>query len=182
MARFSTSIKVPDRTGRIADVVLGFDSPDQYWHEPTPPFFGAVVGRYGNRIAKGTFTLDGKTYSLAINNPPNSLHGGNKGFDKQIWDVTTKDSAAGSSATFSRTSPDGEEGFPGTVKASVTYTLTEKNELIVDYQRDDRRERHMPINMTQHSYFNLAGEGSGAILDHASSRSTPIATRRSMRR
>jgi aldose 1-epimerase len=159
-----TSIKVPDRGGKIADVVLGFDSPDEYWHEPTPPFFGAVVGRYGNRIAKGKFTLDGKTYSLAVNNPPNSLHGGNKGFDKQIWDVTTKDAAEGSSATFSRTSPDGEEGFPGTVKASVTYTLTEKNELIVDYHATT--DKATPINLTQHSYFNLAGEGGGTILDH----------------
>src|SRR5437763_54325 len=82
-----TSIKVPDRAGRIADVALGFDTPERYWAEPTPPYFGAVVGRYGNRIAKGKFTVDGKAYSPAINNTPNSLHGGNKGFDKQIWDV-----------------------------------------------------------------------------------------------
>jgi aldose 1-epimerase len=171
-----TSIKVPDRAGKIADVVLGFDSPDQYWHEPTPPYFGAVVGRYGNRIAKGKFALDGKTYSLAINNPPNSLHGGNKGFDKQVWDVTTKETPAGSSATFSRTSPDGEEGFPGTLQARVTYTLTEKNELIVDYHATT--DKATPINLTQHSYFNLAGEGSGTILDHVltidADRYTPV--------
>ena len=159
-----TSIKVPDKTGKIADVVLGFDSPEPYWHEPTPPYFGAVVGRYGNRIAKGKFTLDGKTYTLAINNAPNSLHGGNKGFDKQVWDVTTKNGADGSSAVFSRTSPDGEEGFPGTLKAQVTYTLTEKNELIVDYHATT--DKATPVNLTQHSYFNLAGEGSGTILDH----------------
>ena len=159
-----TSIKVPDRSGTIADVALGFDAPDTYWAEPTPPFFGAVVGRYGNRIAKGKFTLDGKTYSLAINNAPNTLHGGNKGFDKQVWNVAIKEDAAGSSAIFSRTSPDGEEGYPGTLQARVTYTLTEKNELIVDYHATS--DKATPVNLTQHTYFNLAGEGSGTILDH----------------
>jgi len=159
-----TSIRVPDRGGRIADVVLGFDSPDQYWHEPTPPYFGAVVGRYGNRIAKGKFTVDGKTYVLATNNGPNSLHGGNKGFDKQVWDVTTKDAAEGSQAIFSRTSKDGEEGYPGTLQVRVTYTLTDKNELIVAYHATT--DKATPVNLTQHSYFNLAGEGSGTILDH----------------
>ena len=159
-----TSIKVPDRTGTIADVALGFDRPEQYWAEPLPPFFGAVVGRYGNRIAKGKFTLDGKTYTLAINNAPNTLHGGNKGFDKQVWTVTTKDEAAGSSAVFSRPSPDGEEGYPGTLQARVTYTLTEKNELIVEYHATT--DKATPVNLTQHSYFNLAGEGVGTILDH----------------
>src|SRR5262249_31531866 len=159
-----TSIKVPDREGKIGDVALGFDQPEQYWAEPLPPFFGAVVGRYGNRIAKGTFTLDGKTYSLAINNPPNTLHGGTKGFDKQVWSVTTKEDGAGSSASFSRTSPDGEEGYPGTLQVHVTYTLTEKNELIVDYHATT--DKATPVNLTQHSYFNLAGEGAGTILDH----------------
>src|SRR3954468_110578 len=159
-----TSIKVADRAGKVADVTLGFDRPEQYWAEPTPPYFGAVVGRYGNRIAKGKFTLDGKTYSLAINNAPNTLHGGNKGFDKQVWSVTTKEDASGSSAVFSRTSPDGEEGYPGTLQARVTYTLTEKNELIVDYHATT--DKATPVNLTQHTYFNLAGEGSGTILDH----------------
>jgi aldose 1-epimerase len=159
-----TSIKVPDRAGKIADVALGFDSPEKYWAEPTPPFFGAVVGRYGNRIAKGKFTVDGKAYSLAINNAPNSLHGGNKGFDKHVWEVTTKEGPDGSSAIFSRTSPDGEEGYPGTLKATVTYTLTEKNELIVAYHATT--DKATPVNLTQHSYFNLSGEGSGTILDH----------------
>jgi aldose 1-epimerase len=173
-----TSIKVPDRNGKAADVVLGFDAPDQYWHEPTPPFFGAVVGRYGNRIAKGKFTLDGKTYSLAINNAPNSLHGGNKGFDKQVWDVTTRNGEDGASAIFTRTSPDGEEGYPGTLQARVTYTLTEKNELIVDYHATT--DKATPVNLTQHSYFNLSGEGSGTILDHVltidADRYTPVDT------
>ena len=159
-----TSIKVPDKAGKIADVALGFDRPEQYWAEPFPPYFGAIVGRYGNRIAKGKFTIDGKPFSLAINNTPNSLHGGTKGFDKQLWTVTTKDGAGGSSATFSRTSPDGEEGYPGALQARVTYTLTEKNELIVDYHATT--DKATPVNLTQHSYFNLAGEGSGTILDH----------------
>jgi aldose 1-epimerase len=173
-----TSIKVPDKNGTIADVVLGFDSPEPYWHEPTPPYFGAVVGRYGNRIAKGKFTLDGKSYTLPINNAPNSLHGGDKGFDKQVWTVTTKDAANLPSATFSRTSPDGEEGYPGTLQARVTYTLTDKNELIVDYHAT--ADKATPINLTQHSYFNLAGEGSGTILDHVltidADRYTPVDT------
>jgi len=159
-----TSIKVADRAGKVADVTLGFDRPEQYWAEPTPPYFGAVVGRYGNRIAKGKFTLDGKTYSLAINNAPNSLHGGNKGFDKQVWDVTTKEGPDGSSAIFSRTSPDGEEGFPGTLKAQVTYTLDENNQLTVKYHAE--ADKATPVNLTQHSYFNLSGEGSGDILGH----------------
>jgi aldose 1-epimerase len=159
-----TSIKVPDRAGKIADVALGFDTPERYWAEPTPPYFGAIVGRYGNRIAKGKFTIDGKTYSLAINNAPNSLHGGVKGFDKQLWTVTTKEEATGSSAIFSRTSPDGEEGYPGNLQARITYMLTEKNELLVDYQATT--DKATPVNLTQHTYFNLAGEGNGTILDH----------------
>jgi aldose 1-epimerase len=159
-----TSIKVPDKAGKIADVALGFDRPEQYWAEPFPPYFGAIVGRYGNRIAKGKFAIAGTSYTLATNNGANHLHGGNKGFDKQLWTVTTKDAAGGSSAIFSRTSPDGEEGYPGALQARVTYTLTEKNELIVDYHATT--DKATPVNLTQHSYFNLAGEGSGTILDH----------------
>jgi aldose 1-epimerase len=159
-----TSIKVPDRAGKTADVVLGFDQPDQYWADPPPPYFGAIVGRYGNRIAKGKFSLDGKTYTLATNNGVNHLHGGNKGFDKVLWAITTKDSPEGSSAIFTRTSPDGEEGYPGTLQVRITYTLTEKNELIVDYHATT--DKATPVNLTQHSYFNLAGEGSGDILGH----------------
>jgi aldose 1-epimerase len=157
-----TSLKVPDKNGKLADVVLGFDTPDGYTANPPPPFFGAVVGRYGNRIAKGKFTLNGKTYTLATNNGVNHLHGGNKGFDKRLWEVTTKETPEGSSATFTRTSPDGEEGYPGTLHASVTYTLTDKNELIVHYHATS--DKATPINLTQHTYWNLAGEGSGDIL------------------
>lgn len=159
-----TSLKVPDKAGKIADVVLGFDQPEGYWADPPPPYFGAIVGRYGNRIAKGQFTLGGKTYKLATNNGPNHLHGGNLGFDKVVWDMATKDAPQGSSVIFTRTSPDGEEGYPGNLHATVTYTLTEKNELIIDYRATT--DKATPVNLTQHSYFNLAGEGSGDILGH----------------
>ena len=159
-----TSLKVPDRAGKPGDVVLGFDKPESYWADPPPPFFGAIVGRYGNRIGKGKFTLDGKPYSLATNNGDNHLHGGNKGFDKVLWAIATKDAPEGSQAIFSRTSKDGEEGYPGNLQVRVTYTLTEKNELIVDYHATT--DKATPVNLTQHSYFNLAGEGSGDILGH----------------
>ena len=159
-----TSLKVPDRTGRTADIVLGFEEPRRYWDDPPPPYFGAVVGRYGNRIAKGQFSLGGKTYKLATNNGENHLHGGNRGFDKVMWDMSTKETPQGSSVIFTRTSPNGEEGYPGNLHVTVTYTLTEKNELIVDYRATT--DRATPVNLTQHSYFNLAGEGSGDILGH----------------
>jgi len=159
-----TSLKVPDRSGRVADVVLGFDTPDAYWKEPPPPFFGAIIGRYGNRIAKGKFTLEGKTYTLATNNGPNHLHGGNKGFDKVLWTAESRQTADGATVVFTRTSPDGEEGYPGTLSARVTYTVTPRNELIIDYHATT--DKATPVNLTQHSYFNLAGDGSGDILGH----------------
>src|SRR5262245_44702353 len=154
-----TSLKVPDRAGKLADVVLGFDKLESYWADPPPPFFGAIIGRYGNRIAKGKFTLGGKVYTLATNNGPNHLHGGNKGFDKQVWTITTKDSPAGSQAIFSRLSLDGEEGYPGTLEVRVTYTLTDNDELIFEYHATT--DKPTPVNLTQHTYWNLAGEGSG---------------------
>ena len=159
-----TSLKVPDRAGHAADVVLGFDSPQGYLSDPPPPFFGALIGRYGNRIAKGKFTLDGQTYTLATNNAPNHLHGGNKGFDKVIWKGETRSAVDAASVVFTRTSPDGEEGYPGTLQARVTYTLTTRNELVVEYHATT--DKATPVNLTQHSYFNLAGEGSGDILGH----------------
>jgi len=159
-----TSLKVPDKAGKVADVVLGFGRLETYWTAPPPPFFGAVVGRYGNRIAKGQFAIAGKTYKLATNNGPNHLHGGNRGFDKVVWDMATKDTPQGSSIVFTRTSPDGEEGYPGNLHATVTYTLTEKNELVIEYRATT--DKATPVNLTQHSYFNLAGEGSGDILGH----------------
>ena len=155
-----TSLRVPDRNGRLDDIVLGFDNLDGYLEDH--PFFGAIIGRYGNRIAKGAFTLEGKTYKLATNNGVNHLHGGNKGFDKVLW---TAEPVAGRNAiAFTRTSPDGEEGYPGNLRVRVTYTLTEANELIVDYSATT--DKATPVNLTQHSYFNLAGQASGDILGH----------------
>ncbi|HEY7056138.1 MAG TPA: aldose epimerase family protein, partial [Vicinamibacterales bacterium] len=158
------SLKVPDRTGAVADVVLGFDGPEGYLGDPPPPYFGALIGRYGNRIAKGKFTLDGQTYTLATNNAPNHLHGGNKGFDKVLWTAAPRQSSEGASLVLTRTSPDGEEGYPGTLQARVTYTLTDRNELVIEYHATT--DKPTPVNLTNHSYFNLAGEGSGDILGH----------------
>jgi aldose 1-epimerase len=168
-----TSLKVPDRAGHFDDIVLGFDTLDGYLKDP--PYFGAIVGRYGNRIAKGQFTLDGKTYKLATNNGPNHLHGGVKGFDKVLWNAVPGDTADGVSVTLTRTSPDGEEGYPGNLQATVRYTLTDKNELAIDYRATT--DKATPVNLTQHSYFNLAAD-SGDILGHEltihGSRYTPV--------
>jgi aldose 1-epimerase len=155
-----TSIRVPDRNGAIGDIVLGFDTLAGYLKDS--PYFGAVVGRYGNRIAKGQFVLDGRTYKLAVNNPPNHLHGGVKGFDKNVWSARPLDGPAGVGVAFTRLSPDGEEGYPGNLNATVTYTLTDKNELVVKYEATT--DKSTPVNLTQHSYFNLAGKGD--ILQH----------------
>jgi aldose 1-epimerase len=155
-----TSLRVPDRNGQSGDIVLGFDRFDDYLKDP--PFFGAIIGRYGNRIAKAQFSLDGQSYKLAANNGPNHLHGGAKGFDKVLW--SAKPVAGKSAIVFSRTSPDGEEGYPGTLQVQVTYTLTDKNELIVDYRAVT--DKPTVVNLTQHSYFNLAGHASGDILGH----------------
>ena len=156
------SIKTPDRRGRFDDIVTGFDTLDGYLTRSR--YFGAVVGRYGNRIANGRFTLDGKTYELATNNGKNHLHGGLRGFDKVVWKGSRveRDGNAGVALTY--VSHDGEEGYPGTVNASVTYTLTPRDELIVDYAATT--DKATPINLTNHSYFNLAGDGHGDILQH----------------
>ena len=156
------SLETPDRQGHPADIVLGFDSLAGYL--AGSPYFGAVVGRYANRIARGRFTLDGKTYQLATNNGPNSLHGGVKGFDKVLWTAASfqRDSAVGVALRYE--SPDGEEGFPGHVAARVTYTLTAASELIVEYEAST--DKATPINLSQHSYWNLHGDGRGDILDH----------------
>jgi len=168
------SLKVPDRNGRLGDVVLGYDSLADY--ERSSPYFGAIIGRYGNRIARGRFTLDGKTYTLATNNGPNHLHGGVKGFDKVVWDAELFESGKQVGLIFRYTSPDGEEGYPGTLQATVTYTLTDQNELIFDYHATT--DRQTPVNLTQHSYFNLAGDGKGDILGHVvtlnADRFTPV--------
>ncbi len=154
------SIRVPDKTGRVADVVIGHDTLEGY--RTRSRFFGAVVGRYGNRIAKGKFTLDGHEYVLAVNNGPNHLHGGNVGFDKVVWTPTV--AATGTSLSLTRTSPDGEEGYPGTLQVSVTYSLADTNELTIRYNA--RTDKPTPINLTQHSYFNLAGHDAGDIGGH----------------
>jgi aldose 1-epimerase len=168
------SIRVPDRDGKVADVSLGCRNVAEY--EAQSPYFGALTGRHANRIAKGKFTLDGKEYSLAVNNGPNALHGGLIGFDKRIWNAQELKSKDGVGLSLSYTSPDGEEGFPGTLRTRVTYTLTNDNELRIDYHATT--DKPTIVNLTNHTYFNLAGEGSGRIDDHvlmiAADRFTPV--------
>lgn len=156
------SIQTPDRNGAMADIVLGYDDLAGYLTET--PYFGAIIGRYGNRIAKATFTLDGTAHTLAANNGPNALHGGVKGFDKVNWQVTPFDSTPeGHGLVLTYTSTDGEEGYPGELTTTVTYTLTEANEFAIDYRATTTKAT--PVNLTQHTYFNLAGDGSGPVLD-----------------
>ncbi len=157
-----TSLKTPDRSGRFDDIVLGYDSLSGYLHDS--PYFGAIVGRYGNRIGRGRFTLDGTTYHLAVNNGPNSLHGGLRGFDKVVWNAKPFRNEGGVGVALDYTSADMEEGYPGTLRAQVTYTLTDDNRLIVDYQATS--DKPTPVNLTQHTYWNLAGDGSRDILAH----------------
>ena len=156
-----TSLKTPDRNGQMADIVLGFDSLAGYVRGT--PYFGAIIGRYGNRIARGQFTLDGQTYKLATNNGQNHLHGGNRGFDKVVWHGEPFESDSAVGVVFTYTSADGEEGYPGKLDAKVTYTLTDNDDLVVDYYAVT--DKATPVNLTQHSYFNLTG-GSGDILGH----------------
>jgi aldose 1-epimerase len=156
-----TELWVPDRDGKFTDVVLGFDSLEQYLNGPS--FFGSTVGRVANRIAKGKFMLDGKEYVLATNRPPNHLHGGFKGFDKRVWKsrpLPVTDSVV--AVEFTYTSPDGEEGYPGTLNVTVVYSLTDANELRIDYTATT--DKATPVNLTNHSFFNLAGAGS--VLNH----------------
>ena len=169
-----TSLRVFDRDGKLDDVALGFDNLEAYLKNP--PFFGAIIGRYGNRIGRGQFTLDGQTYKLAVNNGPNHLHGGIKGFDKVVWQAESFKREDTVGVVFTHTSPDGDEGYPGTLSLRVTYTLTPRNELEVDYEATT--DKATPVNLTQHTYFNLAGHGSRDVLDHVvtlrASRYTPV--------
>ncbi|MHB1095609.1 MAG: aldose epimerase family protein [Gemmatimonadaceae bacterium] len=166
------SLEVPDRAGQLGDVVLGYDSLAGY--VKSSPYFGAIVGRYGNRIAKGKFTLDRTTYTLAVNNGPNALHGGLKGFDKVVWSADTIRMLEGVGVRFSYVSKDGEEGYPGTLTTTVTYTLTDSNEVHIAYEA--RADKATPVNLTQHTYFNLVGRGD--ILTHVltlnADRFTPV--------
>jgi aldose 1-epimerase len=153
------SLKTPDRNGKFDDVVLGFDSMEGY--RTNPPYFGAIIGRYANRIAGGKFTLNGVKYQLPVNSGTNCLHGGIKGFDKVVWTPTLhKDDAALELTYVSR---DGEEGFPGTLTAKVVYTLTDQNELKIDYTAST--DKDTVVNLTNHCYFNLAGQGNGTVLN-----------------
>lgn len=156
------TIEAPDRQGRIADLVLGYASLQDYLDKPQ--FFGALVGRYGNRIAGGHFTLEGQDYSLALTNPPNALHGGVAGFDKVAWAVEAASDGAEALLRLRYVSADGEEGYPGRLTTHVTYRLGADNALAIDYRATT--EAPTVLNLTNHSYFNLAGEGTGDILDH----------------
>ncbi len=157
-----TELDVPDRDGKLGDVVLGFDNLQSYL--AGHPHFGATTGRVANRIAKGKFSLDGKDYTLAVNNGPNSLHGGLKGFDKVVWKAQPNETPDAAGVQLTYVSRDGEEGYPGNLTTVVTYMLTNQNELRIDYKATT--DKPTPINLTNHSYFNLAGPQSGDILDH----------------
>lgn len=156
------SLKVPDRNGKFDDVVLGFNDLDSYLKPH--PYFGALIGRYGNRIAKGRFTLNGVEYKLAVNNGENHLHGGIKGFDKVIWTGKETRTKSGPAVVLTYLSKDGEEGYPGNLNTTVVYTLTNSNELKIEYSATS--DKDTVTNLTHHSYFNLAGEGNGDILNH----------------
>ncbi len=169
------SLKVPDKNGVLTDVVLGYDSLSQYVTSNNP-YFGALIGRYGNRIGGAKFTLKGTEYKLAANNGANSLHGGIKGFDKVVWNVNEADSKDGKSLALTYLSKDGEEGYPGHLSVEVIYSLTDSDEVRIDYKATT--DKPTVLNLTHHSYFNLAGAGNGDILSHelmlVADRFTPI--------
>ncbi|MCX4832761.1 galactose mutarotase [Streptomyces sp. NBC_01016] len=167
------SLELPDRHGRYVNVSLGYDTVEEYVAGTT--FFGATIGRYGNRIAKGKFTLDGKAYQVSVNDGDNSLHGGAKGFNTRVWDIEPFTSGSDVGLHMHYTSVDGEMGYPGTLKTTVTYTLTARGDWRIDYEATT--DKATVVNLTNHTYYNLAGEGSGTIYDHeltlAASRYTP---------
>lgn len=171
-----TSITTPDRDGNFADIALGYNRVEDYINAVDKPYFGAVVGRYGNRINQGRFTLDGEPYELACNNGKNHLHGGVIGFDKVVW--TAEASSESNKLRLSYRAKDGEEGYPGNLDIEVVYHLTDGDELVVSYIATT--DKATPVNLTQHTYFNLRGEGAGTILDHQlmlnADRFTPVNT------
>ena len=156
------TLKMPDRNGKLADLILGFDNVDGYVADKS--YFGALVGRYGNRIGHAQFVLDGKTYTLAKNNGENTLHGGIKGFNKALWTLKILPAKGGQSLELGYVSKDGEEGFPGNLKVTVIYTLTDASALKIEYSATT--DKKTVVNLTNHAYFNLAGQGSGDILGH----------------
>ncbi|KOU38768.1 aldose epimerase family protein [Streptomyces sp. WM6378] len=167
------SLEVPDRRGHLANIALGFDNLADYVAKS--PYFGGLIGRYGNRIAAGRFTLDGHIYQLPLNDGANSLHGGTQGFDKQMWQVEPFTHGSETGLVLTRVSPDGEMGYPGALKVRVTYTLTARGDWRIDYEATT--DRPTVVNLTNHTYFNLTGEGSGSVYDHtlelAAARYTP---------
>jgi Galactose mutarotase and related enzymes len=169
-----TELWIPDKSGKNADVVLGFDKIDGYAGDQ--PYFGAIVGRYANRIAKGKFTLDGKEYSLFVNNGPNSLHGGKVGFNRKVWKAEPVKVAHGAAVKFTYVSADGEEGYPGTLTVEATYELTDDSAVKISYRAST--DKPTVINLTNHSYFNLSGAGSGDVLKNVlqlnADRYTPV--------
>ena len=156
------SLRVPDRGGNLDDIVLGFDSLDGYIRHSH--YFGAIVGRYANRIGEGRFELDETRYRLPINDEPHHLHGGTRGFDRVVWQCEPFRDDQGEGLALRHSSPDGDQGYPGTLDVEVRYLLTGSNELAVDYRATS--DKPTPVNLTQHSYFNLAGAGRGDILGH----------------
>ena len=156
------SLTAPDRAGNFEDIVLGYETLAEY--EKETPYFGALIGRYGNRIGKGQFNLDGETVQLTLNDGPNHLHGGDRGFDKVVWDAMMEETDKGPSLLLSYVSEDGEEGYPGTLHAVVRYTLTHDNQLLIEYEAGT--DKATPVNLTHHSYFNLTGNSKRDILGH----------------
>lgn len=159
-----TQLHVPDRDGKLADIVLGYENVADYVEAKTTPYFGATVGRVANRIENARFELDGQHYELFANNGPHHLHGGRRGWDKVVWDAEPQETAAGPEIRLSYTSPDGEEGYPGEVRAQTVYALTHAGELIVTMRATT--DRPTLVNMAHHTYWNLSGHGSGSIEDH----------------
>jgi aldose 1-epimerase len=157
-----TELHVPDRDGNLDDVVLGFDKLSQY--ETESPYFGCVAGRVAFRIAEGRFTLDGKSYQLTLNNGRHHLHGGVRGFSKVVWEAEAVEQDEGPTVRFTHLSHDGDQGYPGNLRATAVFTLTDKNELKIEFTATT--DQPTPVNLTHHGYFNLAGAGSGDILDH----------------